>query len=117
MSESKGYEGWSIVEQMGHKKLGGYVREETVAGQGFLRIDVFTDGPEPVASQYVNPSTVYALTPTTEDVARGLARSCEVRPVTRWELAAPRSEPAAATNYGIDDDDDEDDDSDDEVGF
>jgi hypothetical protein len=32
--------GWCILELMGHRKMGGYVREQEVAGAGFLRIDV-----------------------------------------------------------------------------
>lgn len=34
------FEGWAILELMGHRRLGGYVSEATVAGAGFLRIDV-----------------------------------------------------------------------------
>lgn len=32
--------GWAILELMGHRRLGGYLREETIAGAAFLRIDV-----------------------------------------------------------------------------
>jgi hypothetical protein len=34
------FEGWAFLELMGHRRLGGYVSEATVAGAGFLRIDV-----------------------------------------------------------------------------
>ena len=39
MSESK-VDGWCILEVMGHRRIAGFVREVTVAGAGFLRIDV-----------------------------------------------------------------------------
>ncbi len=31
---------WAILELMGHRRLGGYLSEQTVAGASFLRIDV-----------------------------------------------------------------------------
>lgn len=34
------FEGWAILELMGHRRLGGYIREQEIAGQAFLRIDV-----------------------------------------------------------------------------
>lgn len=94
MSDKTGYDGWSILEVMGHRKLGGYVRVDPPEMPGLYRIDVFTDGDSPVATQYYNPSAIFALTPTAEAVARSLARTCEVKPVARWELAAPEPAPA-----------------------
>lgn len=38
--QSAKFEGWCVLELMGHRRLGGYVREQEIAGQGFLRIDV-----------------------------------------------------------------------------
>lgn len=88
MSEEK-FEGWVILEQLGHKRLAGYVKEETVAGQGFLRIDI--PGETGVqATQYINPSTVYAITPVTEEVAMAVALRNKPQPVRRWELPAPQ---------------------------
>jgi hypothetical protein len=34
------FEGWAIVELMGHRRLAGYVREVELAGAGMLRLDV-----------------------------------------------------------------------------
>ena len=83
------FEGWVILEQLGHKRLGGYVREETVAGQGFLRIEIPDEGEKIQATQYINPSTIYAITPTTEEMARAVALRNKPQPVQRWELPAP----------------------------
>jgi hypothetical protein len=83
------FEGWAILELMGHRKLAGYVREQEVAGAGFIRIDVPRVGAdENVATQFYAPGALYCLTPTTEDVARRIAASCQPEPVTRWELPA-----------------------------
>jgi hypothetical protein len=74
---------------MGHRRLGGRVSEATVAGAPFVRIDI----PHPqklehmVATQFYSPTAVYAITPTTEDVARAISRGAP-EPVSRWELQA-----------------------------
>lgn len=114
------FEGWAILELMGHRRLAGYVREVELAGQGMLRLDiprlqaaVCTCGssdpdsashedhrpdcwlfapdeaaPKDVAAtQFYSPSALYCLTPTTEAIARSIAK--EPMPVQRWELAPP----------------------------
>lgn len=86
MNETPTFEGWAILELMGHRRLAGYVREQTVAGAGFLRIDVPGPDGTPVASQLYSPGALYCLTPTTEDIARRVAAGCQPEPVTRWEL-------------------------------
>lgn len=89
MNEAPVFEGWAILELMGHRKLGGYVREQNVAGAGFIRIDVpGRDGP--AATQFYAPGALYCLTPVAEEVARRFALGTQPEPVTRWELPAPR---------------------------
>lgn len=46
---------WAILELMGRRKLAGYVRDVTVAGAGFLRIDVPGAAPHdpPQATQFL----------------------------------------------------------------
>jgi hypothetical protein len=95
-------QGWFIVELLGHRRLAGYVTEQTIAGAGFLRIDVPGHGAEPIATQFFAPSSVYALTPTTEDMARRVAEASRIEPVKEWELPSQRSLP------GRSDDADED---------
>lgn len=82
------FEGWAILELMGHRKLAGYLSEHEIAGKGFIRIDVPT---EPPATQLYSPAAVYAITPTTEEVAR------------RWELPA---DTRGAVNAEFDEGDD-----------
>ena len=94
--DSSEFEGWTIVELMGHRKLAGYCRAVDGFGTALLRVDVFGPKPEPPvedkprATQYYNGSAIYCLTPTTEDLARRVAVSCTPAPVTRWELPAPQ---------------------------
>jgi hypothetical protein len=96
--EKATYEGWTILELMGHRRLGGYVREQELAGAGFLRIDVPGEDGAPVATQLYSASAVYALTPTTEEMARTVALRTRIEPVQRWEL--PRL-PAPELESGI----------------
>jgi hypothetical protein len=90
MNEEKtGFEGWCILELLGHRRLAGYVREVELAGVGMLRIDVPGEDGRPVATQFYGPSSLYALTPTTEEIARAVAARSRPEPVQRWELPAP----------------------------
>lgn len=81
------FESWCLLELMGHRKLAGFVREATIAGGSFLRIDVFP-GQAAVATitQFYPPGSVYALTPITEDLARRFASQAKPEPVAEWEL-------------------------------
>lgn len=100
--------GWAILELMGHRRLGGYVRPVEVAGKGFLRIDVPTtdtnneNGPWS-ATQLYSPDAVYCITPTTMSMAKAAANANRIEPVSRWEL------PQAKTNTHTDIEDDEND--------
>ena len=87
MHENQGFSEWAIVELMGHRRLAGHVSEQTIAGAGLLRLDVYIgDAKEPNATQYYAPSAVYCVTPTKEEIARAFAKDHHPAPVTRWEL-------------------------------
>ena len=117
---------WAILELMGHRRLAGYVTEAEVAGGKFIRIDVpGKDGHGPrstVATQFYAASSVYCLTPTTEEIARKVAESAQVMPAVEWDLrralaAAPAERvPAGPVDDDFDDDFDEDDDDPDDIG-
>lgn len=51
----------------------------------FLRLDIPGDDGD-VATQFYNPSAVYAMTPVSEEMARQVAKAHRPAPVTRWEL-------------------------------
>lgn len=97
MAAEKTFEGWAILELMGHRRLGGYVQEVELAGAGMLRIDVpeLVDGAtiHAAATQFYSPQSVYALTPTTEEIAR-IVRS-RPAPVETWELPRKALPPAS----------------------
>jgi hypothetical protein len=86
---------WVILELMGHRRLAGYLTEQEIAGEGFLRLDVPKDDGtllERVATQFYRPAAVYCITPCSEATARLVAKGAHIGPVQRWELPA-RDEP------------------------
>lgn len=93
MSDDK-FEGWAILELMGHRRLGGFVTETEMAGAGVLRIDVPGEGDEVYATQFYSPGSMYCLTPTTEEAARAVAVRNRPEPVHQWELPSSMSEVA-----------------------
>lgn len=106
------FEGWAILELMGHRRLAGYVREETIAGAAFVRIDVpeqtpatdgETNGHASKATQFYAPAAIYCITPTTEAMAVATAGLAAVEPVAEWEAKWARPALLAAS---VDDDDD-----------
>lgn len=97
------FEGWAIVELMGHRRLAGKLSEATIAGSGVLRIDVFVPNrAEPIATQFYSPKALYCVTPTTEEIACLFAESNMPEPVTRWEL--PEAQNAADDGHDPADD-------------
>lgn len=112
---NEGYEGWAILELMGHRRLAGFIAEATIAGGAMLRIDVPGDEDNAPATQFYGNAAIYAITPTTEEIARALAARERPRPVDAWELS-PLRRPAVleAGTREYEDEPDDYDDQDDE---
>ena len=91
MSET--FEEWAILELMGHRRLAGLVKEETLGAASFIRIDVPDGDGGFSATQYYNPAAVYCMTPTTKEMAEQVAAQNSPEPVSRWELPAPDPDP------------------------
>lgn len=102
---------WAIIELMGHQRMAGLVTEETVAGHGFLRVDVPEAPGQPPYTRFLSPASIYAINPTTEELARRAAQAWRPKPVNEWEL--PTALPAAPPPMR-DADDEEDQDEDDD---
>jgi len=83
---------WAILEIMGHRRLGGFVREVEVAGCKMLRIDVpgvvHASGVSLATTQFYGASSIFCLTPTSEEIARRVAQASQPTPVHPFELPA-----------------------------
>lgn len=91
------FEQWAIVELMGHVRLGGRLTEESHFGVALGRIDIpAADG---FVTQFFGGSSIYRITPVTEDVARAVSTANQPQPVHRWELPAP----AVERNHAVED--------------
>lgn len=73
------FESWAILEIMGHRTLGGFVQEVTIAGLGMLRIDLHGREGEAFATQFYPPTSVYCLSPATEAAARAVGERTRPR--------------------------------------
>lgn len=98
------FEGWAILELMGHRRLAGFLSEAQIGGASFVRIDVPSADPTGeaapnVATQFYSPSAVYCITPTTEALARKVAATSAPAPVTEWELRTDRALSPASSDY------------------
>lgn len=81
------FDQWAILELMGHVRLAGKVTEEEHFGAKLGRIDI--PNGEGFTTQWFSGGSIYRLTPTTEEIARGVALRNQPEPVHRWELPAP----------------------------
>lgn len=80
------FQQWAIVEIMGRQTVAGLLTEQTIAGAGFLRIDVPTTSTQRAWSRLISPQAIYAITPVPEDIAMARAESLRVKPLTEWDL-------------------------------
>ena len=90
MSEEK--EGmWVKLELMGHRQFGCYLTEVEMYGTALARADIYDgDAEEPFVTQFYSSSAIYCITPITEDLARRMGAGSKPRPVSEYELPAPR---------------------------
>jgi hypothetical protein len=64
---SAAFQGWAMVELMGHRVRYAQVSEVTLFGAPMARLDIPT---EPPTVQFYGGSAIFCVTPTTEEVCR-----------------------------------------------
>ena len=114
MEEQAKFEGYAIVELMGHNTIAGYVSEVAIAGAAMLRVDVPAVGDQPAFTKFVGGSAIYGITPTTAEIAQRAAARLRVRPVNEWTLPDRDLRPALVDSMAGDEPDDEPDDEEEE---
>lgn len=77
---------WAVVEIMGHKRYAGFVSEHVIGGASFVRVDVPACDDKAAFSKMFGASSIYCITPVTEDVARGVAGQIREEPITPWDI-------------------------------
>lgn len=79
------FEEWVIIEVFGHRRLAGKATEAAILGGALLRLDIPTKDGRYI-TQFIGPSSIFSMTPTSEEVARTVAMHNQPEPVNRWEL-------------------------------
>ena len=77
---------FAIVDLFGHQRLAGKVTEQTVGSSTFVRIDVPETKSQPAFTRLVNPTAVYSINPTTEEVANEMAERISSVPIESWDI-------------------------------
>ena len=102
--EKEKFEAWGLLELFGHQRLAGRLSEQSIGGCHFIRIDVPTVGAVAEYTRFFTQGAIYAMTVTSEAVARKLADSFQARPIHAFDLSAPANRLTASTAYADDDD-------------
>lgn len=89
MTSAAKFEQWAILDIMGHLKLAGFVTEITIAGTGFIRIDVPETSSAGSYTRMFSPGSLYSISPCTEEAARRVAERLRAVPIEPYELARP----------------------------
>jgi hypothetical protein len=94
MTAETAFEGWAILELMGHRQRPGFVQEVEIAGGKMLRVDIHGEG-DGVVTEFYGCASVYSLRPVSEEIARDAGKRINLRPVRpveygeRPQLSAP----------------------------
>lgn len=93
MEASQGFKSWAIVELMGHRVRTGFAQEVEIAGGKMLRVDIPAEAGD--ITEYYGASSIYALRPCSEEMARAEAhRYGDVRPMRPIEYRDQPARPA-----------------------
>ena len=86
------FEGFAIVELMGHRQRAGFVKEVEMAGAKMLRIDIPCEGGD--VTEFYSPTALYALRPCSAEVAKDMAsRFGDPRPIKPVEYRERTARP------------------------
>ena len=80
------FDEWALIELFGHQRIAGKVSETTLAGGAFIRVDVPETKGQKAYTRFFNPSAVYSISPSTEELVMRCLESWQNVPVQRYEL-------------------------------
>jgi hypothetical protein len=93
MSEAA-FEGWAVLELMGHRTRPGLVKEVEIGGGKMLRVDIHGEE-DVVVTEFYGTSAIYSIRPVSEEIARDAAKRLDLQPVrpVEYRLAGPAESP------------------------
>ena len=86
----KPIQAWAVVELMGHVKTAGQVSEETHFGTVLGRLDVPEVGDKPASTFFFGGTSIFRVTPCTEEVARLVLQQSFQAPIVAYQLPRPK---------------------------
>lgn len=104
------FQGWAVLELMGHRQRPGFVQEVEIGGGKMLRVDIPVGhdeaGQDRMVTEFYSTAALYALRPCTEDVIREEIKryGADPRPVRPLDFKE-RAPKAVTHEEGGDDDD------------
>lgn len=108
-TEQTAFDCYAIVEILGRKVVAGRVTEQVIAGQGFIRVDIPAVKDQAAFTQLYGPGSIYAITPTTEEIARAYVARNVGAPIQPYQLALPKETGSRLVSDADEDTDDQDD--------
>lgn len=85
------FKSWAVVELFGHQRLVGVVSEQTIAGQGFIRVDVPETKSQSAFTRLLGAGSIYAINPVSEDIARAYIDHQSQAPIDVFEIKMLKS--------------------------
>jgi hypothetical protein len=93
------FDEWALLELFGHQRMAGRVRNASIGGGAFIRVDVPQIGKQEALTRFISPNAVYAITPMSEKTVRTLIRSgLRMEPISRYDVS--KMLPAAKEEFG-----------------
>ena len=83
---NESFDEWSIVDVMGHQRYIGRTTEQVVAGCGFIRVDVPETEHTQAFTKLIGTSSIYAISPVSEAVARTMVSQRKQTPIASYDL-------------------------------
>lgn len=86
MSENN-FETWGIVDLFGHQRIAGWITEQTIGGETFIRVDV-PIGDEDFHTRVFGKGAIYGMSFTDETIAREHAKATRAtaRPISLYTM-------------------------------
>ena len=85
------FDQWALVELYGHNRIVGKVKEASIGGCSFVRVDVPEIGDKKGFTRYFGNNAIYSISPLEKEIAMKLLNSCQPEPVKPYELVAPQN--------------------------
>lgn len=84
--QNEKFETPALIELFGHTRMAGTVKEQTIGGATFVRVDVPETSGQGKFTRFLNPSAIYAINPITEEMMQHLAEDMQVAPISVWDI-------------------------------